>query len=92
MYGTSETLRAVLVKQGMTRSAAGTAGLRGIGDGASVGKDTQRHQPAGREEEPQPMGIRLVWTNMAMRQTTQTPRAVAPRGVVSLMVIIGGKP
>jgi hypothetical protein len=30
-------------------------------------------------------------TGMAMRQTTQTPRAFAPRGVVSLMVIDGGK-
>jgi hypothetical protein len=29
-------------------------------------------------------------SGMPMRQTTQTPRAVAPRGVVSLMVIDGG--
>lgn len=30
-------------------------------------------------------------SGMPMRQTTHSPRAIAPRGVVSLMVITGGK-
>lgn len=62
---------------------------------APVGQDVgERHHRQERRKDVYGT-LRLIvnpnMTDMAMRQTTQSPRALARRGVVSLMIIEGGK-
>lgn len=85
-FGQSELVK-MLVRQGLSHNRAGTRVLAGIKEpGATMEAHTGSLPDA---EEGAAPGIRLV--SVTLRQTTHCPTRVAPRGVVSLKVINGGK-